>query len=125
MARAPGFDFREDLESTGIREAAVCADRREPKPSNPEPATSSTKIAPGTPTRTQPVPELFPKVVLSKVPPHQRPFPITLFLRYNRTIFNQIILERVETARVSTYPPPAKPPAAELSLGTGGKQTTT
>jgi hypothetical protein len=87
MARAAGFDFREDLESAGIREAAVCADRREPKPSNPEPATSSTKIAPGTPTRTQPVPELFPKVVLSKVPPHQRPFPITLFLRFNEPYF--------------------------------------
>src|SRR5580692_90 len=87
MARAPGFDFRKDLESVGIGEAAVCTDRREPKPSNPEPATISINIAPRTPTRIQPVPELFPKVVLSKVPPHQRPFPITLFLRFNEPYF--------------------------------------
>jgi hypothetical protein len=112
------------LEEVGMGEAGRWAvdfwrERPDPDASNKEPANSSTNIAPRATPKLRA--ELLPKLL-----PNLRPFPITLFLRCNQIALNQLVLERVETARESVlHPAPAKPPAADVTFRAGGKQTTT
>src|ERR1700722_14973090 len=120
MARTSGFACEEVTAESGtggvkIGEAAsgvmaFGACRREPNPSTIEPANSRTNTEPNARADTRLPREAFP---------NPRPFPITLFLR-----FTPIIWRDRNDARDRT-PAPAKPPAADVTLGTGGKQTTT
>jgi hypothetical protein len=101
----------------------LSAARRKPDPSSTEPASNSTKVAPrarGIRLLPTELPKLFPalrRCVLRlsvlclsasrpDLPANQRPLPITLFLRCNPIAFNLLIMERVETTRVSTHPAP-------------------